>query len=239
MSKENTGRWIDVTSHDGKTFGAYLAMPPTMAKAQDVPGIVLIQEIWGVNAHIRAVADQYAADGFMVLAPDVFWRMEPRVELDYDEAGTAKAYGFRKGIDLELADEDVKSTVAALRAMQGVDGKVAAIGYCMGGLLSFRAAAKAGVDVAVPYYGGGIHTCLELAKDIQVPLAFHYGEQDTHITPDMVEAVRVALAGHDHVDIHLYPAGHGFNCWGRTSFDRPSALLAHGRTLTFLAKHLQ
>jgi len=232
-------RWIDISTNDGKWFSAYLASPPKTVTPQRAPGLVLIQEIWGVNAHIRAVADQYASDGFVVLAPDMFWRMEPRVDLDYTEADTAKAYGFRKGIDLDRADDDIASTAAALRAMESVNGQVAAVGYCMGGMLAYRAAAKGSIDCAIAYYGGGIQQQLALASSVRVPIALHYGEKDDHIPPEAVAAVRDAFAGRDDVRIDTYPtAGHGFNCWARPSYDRGAALLAHGRTLAFLATHL-
>ncbi len=240
MAKDDgSGRWIDIAGADGKRFGGYLVEPPRMARAQAVPGLVLIQEIWGVNAHIRKVAEQYAIDGFMVIAPDVFSRMEPRVDLDYDDAGSAKAFDFMKRLDIEKADADIAATVDALKAMDGVDGRVAAVGYCMGGRLAYRAAAKAGIDCAVAYYGGGIQNETDLAASIRIPIAFHYGANDDHIPPDAVDAVRIAFAGRDNVRIDIYgEAGHGFNCWGRPSYHRPSAVLAHGRTLAFLSTHL-
>ena len=232
-------RWIDITSRDGKSFAAYLASPPKTKTPQRAPGLVLLQEIWGVNAHIRAVADQYASDGFVVLAPDVFWRLEPRVDLDYSEADTAKAFGFRKAVDLTRADDDIAATAGALRDMETVGAQVAAVGYCMGGMLAYRAAAKGSIDCAVAYYGGGIQQQLGLAASVRVPIAFHYGERDDHIPADAVAAVRDAFAGRDDVRIDTYAtAGHGFNCWARPSYDRGAALLAHGRSLAFLATHL-
>src|SRR6201996_6029493 len=98
-----TGRWVDLRSFDDKTFSAYLALPPKTPRAEPAPGVVVLQEIWGVNAHIRSVAEQYASDGYVVLAPDLFWRMKPRVDLGYDEASTKEAFGYRKGIDFDLA----------------------------------------------------------------------------------------------------------------------------------------
>ena len=238
------GHWIEVPSADGQRFGVYRVGPSDVRTDADPnaarPGLVLIQEIWGVNAHIRRVAEQYAEDGFTVLAPDLFWRMQPRVDLGYDEAGSAQAFGFRKALDMEKADVDVRSTVDALKAMDGVDGQVAVVGYCLGGLLAYRAAAGAGIDCAVAYYGGGIQGQLDVASKIDVPIAFHYGAKDTHIPPDAVDSVRQAFAGRDDVRIDVYDgADHGFNCWARPSYSRAAALLAHGRTLAFLATHLR
>ena len=234
-----TSQWIDIPSFDGKTFKAWLALPPPTPRREPAPGIVVLQEIWGVNAHIRAVADQYASDGYVVLAPDLFWRLQPRVDLTYAEDDTKRAFGYRKGIDLDLADRDIQSTAAVLKAMPEVAGGTGAVGYCMGGMLAYRAAAKAGIDCAVCYYGGGIAQQLDLAPTIGVPMALHFGERDTHITPEHVAAIEAALADRDDVMISTYPAAdHGFNCWGRPSYDQRSAALAHGRSLAFLATHL-
>ena len=231
--------WIEVTAADGKRFGAYLARPPRTPNAAPAPGIVVLQEIWGVNAHIRAVAEQYASDGYVALAPDLFWRMQARVDLDYNDEDNVKAFAYRKALDLDLADRDVAATVAMLRTLQGASQSIAAVGYCMGGMLAYRAAARAGIDCAVCYYGGGIQQQLELAAGIAVPVAFHFGENDKHITADAVDAVRKAFAGRDDVRIDTYRgADHGFNCWGRSSYHQNAAALAHGRTLAFLSTHL-
>ena len=134
--------WISVPSHDGQQFGAYLSLPPTGRG----PGMVVLQEIWGVNEHIRAVADQYASDGFVVLAPDVFWRMKPRVDLTYDEAGTKQAYDYMQRLDGANAVLDLTATVKALHARSELTGKVGIVGFCMGGRLAYLAAAESGVD---------------------------------------------------------------------------------------------
>ncbi len=228
-----------MTAADGQRFGAYLARPPRTPNPAPAPGIVVLQEIWGVNAHIRAVAEQYASDGFVALAPDVFWRMQPRLDLDYTEADNVRAFAYRKQLDLDLADQDIAATVAMLRTLQGVNRNIAAIGYCLGGMLAYRAAAGAGIDCAVCYYGGGIQQQLELAAGIDVPIAFHFGGNDKHITADAVDGVRKAFAGREDVRIDTYAgADHGFNCWDRASYHQNAAALAHGRSLAFLATHL-
>lgn len=234
-----SSRWIDVTSTDGGRFTAYVAMPPATPRREPAPGIVVLQEIWGVNAHIRSVADQYASDGYVVLAPDLFWRMQPRVDLGYGEADTQQAFGYRKAIDVALADEDIRATVDALRTMPEVDGSVGVVGYCMGGMLAYRAAAHGGVQCAVCYYGGGIAQQLDLVPAIAAPMSLHFGDNDAHITPEHVAAIEAALAGRSDVRIDRYPAAdHGFNCWARPSYHQSSAALAHGRSLAFFATHL-
>ncbi len=226
--------WIPVAGHAG-SFDAYLALPPSGSG----PGLVLFQEIFGVNDTIRTTAEQYALDGFVVLAPDVFWQQEPRVDLGYDGADRDRAMALLHGTDVSALVRDLVDSVAALRALPEVGGgKVGAIGYCLGGRLAYLAAAEAGVDAAVCYYGGGIHTQLDLAAKIACPVQFHYGELDAHIPPPAVDAVRTAMTGKA-AEVHVYPgADHGFSCWARASYHASSAALAHGRSLDFLASEL-
>lgn len=223
--------WIDLAPG----YAAYLARPP----AGSGPGLVLFQEIFGVNEHIRAVAEQYALDGFVVLAPDVFWRQSPRVDLGYVGDDRSRAIALMQALRPDDVLADVALAVQALRALPQTAGrKAGAFGYCMGGRLAYVAAATTPIDAAVPFYGGGIHNQLERAQDIRCPVQFHYAGIDENIPPEAVERVRGAMAGKD-FELHVYPgAHHGFNCWARASYDAPSAALAHGRALTFLATHL-
>lgn len=225
-------RFIAINSHDAHTFNGYLSLPPT----GQGPGLVLIQEIWGVNEHIRAVADQYAMDGYVVLAPDVFWRQQVGVDLGYDAEGTQLARQYMTALDFPNAVKDLASAAQALRERPDVKGKVASLGYCMGGRLSFGVAATGAVDAAVCYYGGGIQNMLDQAPNIKVPILFHYGERDSHIPPEAVQAVRQAFAGRTNAQIHTYPeAEHGFNCWRRPMYQQQAAALARGRTLQWLS----
>lgn len=225
-------RWIDVTAADGGKFGAYLSLPPT-GKG---PGIVLIQEIFGVNPHIRGVADQYASDGYVVLAPDLFWRMKPRIELGYGEADFKQALDYMGKVDFPKAIQDIGSSIAALRALPECGAKVASLGYCMGGLLSFLTAAQGTVDAAVCYYGGGIGGKLAEAPKIKCPTLFHFAANDKFIPTAEIDAVKKTFAGRDNTRVDVYPGvDHGFNCWDRGSYDQRSAALARGRSLAFLA----
>lgn len=227
--------WIDIATARGERFSGYLSLPPTGRG----PGIVMIQEIWGVNEHIRALADQYALDGYVVLAPDLFWRLAPRVDLGYDEAGSARAFELFRAVDTAQAAEDVADAVKMLRGRPEVTGKVGTLGYCLGGQMAFRAAALAQADAAVCYYGGGIASKLELAPRVSMPALFHHAELDSLIPQDAVAAIKAAFAGQSNAVFLDYPGvDHGFNCWGRPRYDQKAAALAHGLTLEFLSQHL-
>ena len=225
-------RWTQIGGAAGK-FDAYLALPP----AGSGPGLLLLQEIVGVNDHIRAVARQYALAGFVVLAPDVFWQQQRRVELAYAGADMQRARLLAMASKREDLQRDLVDGVAVLRALPGVgQRRVGALGYCMGGRLAFNAAALSDVDASVAYYGGGIQDQLALAAQIRCPMQFHYGALDAHIPPAAVAAVRQALPA---AQVHVYDgAEHGFNCWARASYHAAAAALAHARTLQFLAEKL-
>lgn len=231
MSLPLRTQWIGVEN----AGEAYLCLPP----AGRGPGLVLFQEIFGVNPHIRAVAEQFALAGFVVLAPDVFWRQAPRVELGYAGEDRQRGIALAGMLQPEPLAADLAAWTQALRARPEVGGaRVGAIGYCLGGRLAYLAAALTGVDAAVAYYGGGIHGQLPLAGRIACPIQFHYAGHDDHIPPEAVQAVRDAFA-HKPAEVWVYAQSmHGFNCWDRASYDAASAALALGRSLTFLATRL-
>ena len=227
--------WISIKNEQGEKFDAYLSLPPT-GKG---PGILLLQEIFGVNEHIRAVADQYAADGYAVIAPDIFWRAERRLELDYNQSGFDKGLGLLGGINLDQAAVDMRAAVNTLKQHKACTGKVGSMGFCMGGLLSFIAAAEAGVNTAVCYYGGGIHQHLDRAKKIKCPVLFHFAEKDSYIPAAAVAAVRKSMGKRENVRLIVHPGvDHGFNCWRRPSWDQVTAARARGQSLVHLSEGL-
>ncbi len=229
------GQWMDIASHDGGSFKGYLSLPPT-GKG---PGIVLVQEIFGVNDHIRGVADQYAMDGYVVLASDLFWREQPGIELGYDEVATVQGRALKANLDFDRAVRDLAVAAAALRQRPEVSGKVASLGYCMGGLFSYLMAASGSVDAGVSYYGAGIDGRLELEPRIKCPMLFHFAEQDHLIPASAAKAVSRAFASHADAWVQTYPGvDHGFNCWARAAYNQSAAALARGRTLEFLAIYL-
>ncbi len=221
---------------ESEPFQGYLSLPP----AGNGPGLLLIQEIFGVNDHIRAVADQYAMDGFVVLAPDLFWRHEQRTDLGYDDSGFTRGFDLMNKLDFGLAVKDLGLAVQTLRNHPAVtNAKVASLGYGMGGNLSYQVAATGVVDASVCYYGAGIEQKLDLASRIHCPILFHFGEQDQYIPSSAIKAVTKAFSHKADAWIQTYPGmSHGFNCWGRPMYNQAAASLARGRTLEFLSIYL-
>ncbi len=229
--------WIELSPG----FAACLTLPP----GGRGPGLLLWQEIFGVNEHIRALAQQYALAGFTVLAPDAFWRQAPRVALGYTGSDRERALQLMQGYGAGDALADIATATAALRglpAVQASGGRIGTLGWCMGGRMAYLTAATQAVDAAVCWYGGGIQHQLQRAAQVRAPVLLHYAEHDDHIPLDAVEQVRAALAARPApavTELHVYPgAHHGFNCWARASWHAGSAALAQGRTLVFLARHL-
>ena len=227
--------WISVKNTRNEQFDAYLSLPP-LGRG---PGLVILQEIFGVNEHIRAVADQYAADGYCVIAPDIFWREGRKIDLGYDPKGFERGLGLLGKLNIDQTAIDLQATVTALRQHTACTGKVGSLGFCMGGLLSFIAAAEAGVDTAVCYYGGGIHQQLARAKKIRCPVLFHFADQDAYIPQPAVQAVRKSLGGRKNVRVIVHPdVDHGFNCWRRPVWNQVTAARARGQSLVHLSESL-
>ena len=230
--KENPmGEFIDLKAADGTVFPAYVARPAGTPKA----AVVVVQEIFGVNSHIRSVADSYAAEGYLAVAPATFHRVKPQVELGYSEEDMKAGFALKTSVEA-LPAPGVMQDLQAAVDYAGKAGKVGIVGYCWGGLLTWRAACSLrGLSAAVPYYGGGMTTPDEMARVPQVPVMAHFGDQDHWIPLESVESFKRA---HPDVTVHIYPANHGFNCDQRASYDADAAMLARERTLAFFAQHL-
>ena len=227
------GQSIAITAPGGGQFNGYLALPETGTG----PGIVLLQEIFGVNANMRGVADYYAEEGYVVLAPDLFWRLEPGVDLGYTEADFQKAFSLYQRFDFAAAIGDITASVAALRALPACTGKTGALGFCLGGGLAVLAAAKCGVDCAVSYYGVGIEKSLDALRSLAVPVTMHFGSKDSYVPPEAVAEIREATSGLPDIAIHVYQgADHGFSSKGRPAYDKPAALMAHSRSIALFRK---
>lgn len=219
------GKMIDIETTDGHHLTGYLAEPEGEAKGT----LVVIQEIFGVNSHIRSVADGFAADGYIALAPELFNRIGPGIELGYTPEDVQKGRDIRARIDHEDAVRDMEASVNALKGH-----RVGVVGYCWGGSLAWNAATRlGGVSAAVGYYGGMIPDMVD--ENPKCPVMLHFGETDQSIP---MEGVNKVIAAHPGVPIHVYAAGHGFNCDQRGSYDAESAKLARERTLAFFNQHL-
>jgi carboxymethylenebutenolidase len=220
-----TGRWETLMARDGHEFSAYLA------RASGTPrgAVVVLQEIFGVNAHIRAVVEQYAAAGFLAIAPALFDRIGRNIELGYTPRDMEQGTGYRLQVDEAKALLDIGAAINVVRHA----GRVALIGYCWGGQLTWVGAAALPVNAAVGYYTSRIWEKLDHVPSC--PLLLHYGERDQNIPLERVEQVRAACP---QAQIHMYHADHGFNCDARSSYDAASAALAWQRTQDFLRQHI-
>ena len=220
------GQAIELTANDGFKLPAYRADPAGKARG----GLVVAQEIFGVNSHIRSVCDGFAADGYVTIAPALFDRYERGVDIGYTPDDIAKGRELKGRAQIDAALRDV----AAARDLAAGAGKVGVIGYCWGGFVAWMAASRLpGFACAVPYYGGGI---LDAAGERpQCPVMAHFGERDSMIP---VDGVRKLAAAHPEAQVFIYAADHGFNCDQRASFDAAAAKLARERTLQFLQRHV-
>ncbi len=226
------GSYVEITASDGAgTMRAYLATP----EKGSGPGLVLLQEIFGVNAFMKDMADYFAEEGYVVMVPDLFWRIEAGVELGSSEEERAKAFDLYGKLDVDKSVEDVAATIAALRAHEAQVGKVGAVGYCLGGKLAWLVAARTDIDAAVGYYGVKIEDALSEKGRITAPLMLHFAEEDGYTPPEVIEQIRTATADMPHVQIYSYPgADHGFARPTGANYDKPSAMMAYSRTLTVL-----
>lgn len=222
-----------LTQPDGHPVDVYVAHPQGAPRG----GLVVLQEIFGVNSHIRSVADGYAAEGYLVVAPSTFGRVERGVELGYTDADMQAGFALKTAVEALPAPgvmSDIQAAIDHARRLSG--GKVGIVGYCWGGLLTWRSACElSGLAAAVPYYGGGMTTDAESIKRPRCPVLAHFAEQDHWIPMDTVSAFRQRQPA---VEVHTYAAHHGFNCDQRGSYDAPAARVARERTLAFLAAHV-
>ena len=221
------GTTTTLTAEGGHRLAAYRAAPTGAPRG----GLVIIQEIFGVNSHIRTVCDGYAADGYLALAPSLFDRVERDVAMGYGPSDIERGRTLRGKVGWEQMVADLR---AAVRALQAEKLKVGAVGYCMGGSLAWLAATRVdGLAAAVGYYGGAVADFAQ--EQPRCPVLLHFGETDSSIPKEHWDRI---AAAHPKLPLHLYPAGHGFNCDARASYHEPSARLARQRTLEFLRKHV-
>jgi carboxymethylenebutenolidase len=222
------GQWMELTASDGFRLAAYRADPAGPDKPRG--GLVVVQEIFGVNSHIRSVCDGYAADGYVTVAPALFDRYERNVDIGYTPEDIARGRELKAKASIDAALRDV----AAARDAAASAGRVGIVGYCWGGFITWMSAARVpGFACAICYYGGGMLDAI--GEQPKCPLMAHFGERDTVIP---VAGVEKLAAAHPEAQVFVYPADHGFNCDQRKSYDAAAASLARERTLEFLRQHV-
>lgn len=220
------GKMIDLTAADGFSLSAYRADPSGRARG----GVVVAQEIFGVNSHIKNVCDGFASEGYVAIAPALFDRYERGVDIGYTEDDIARGRALKAKATTDAALSDI---TAAREALSGA-GKIAIVGYCWGGFVAWMSASRLiGFACAVCYYGGGMIEAI--AETPKCPVMAHFGERDTAIP---VDGVKRFGAAHPEVELFIYPAGHGFNCDQRGSYDAAAAALARQRTLAHFQRYL-
>ncbi|MFC5497114.1 dienelactone hydrolase family protein [Caenimonas terrae] len=225
------GNFIDLKAADGFSFPAYVAQPQGKARG----AIVVLQEIFGVNSHIRQVTDGYAAAGYLAVAPATFHRVKQGVELGYTSDDISAGAALKAQVEALPAPGVLQDIQAAINHASQA-GKVGIVGYCWGGLLTWRAACMLnGLAAAAPYYGGGMTVAPEISRVPKVPVMAHFGDQDAHISMESVRAFEKAQPG---VEVHVYAANHGFNCDQRGSYNAGAAATARERTLDHFRRHV-
>ena len=221
-------------------FDAFCAVP----ESGHGPGILLFQEIFGINDNIREIAERLARSGYVVLAPDMFWRIERRFERQ-DESGMADAFAMVQQFDFVGSVRDITASHAHLLQMPECTGKIGALGFCLGGGLAFAAATLSrvdghGMDAAVCYYGSAINGMIDQVSDLDCPSAFHYGTEDSYISAEDIAVVEAAVSGRTDIEFYRYEAGHAFSNWDAPSmYNQAAAESAWSRTLGFLERHLR
>jgi carboxymethylenebutenolidase len=230
-----SGESMTITTPDG-AFSAYVARPAA-AKA---PAIVVLQEIFGVNAVMRGVCDNLAAQGFVAVCPDLFWRIEPGIDItDQSEAEWKRAFELFNAFDVEAGMADIAATIDAVRARPDVNGKVGAVGFCLGGLLAYLTATRTDSDASVSYYGVGIEKYTAEATKLARPLLMHIAEEDQFSPKPVQQLILGALKNHPQIEIHTYPGrDHAFARVGGEHYDAKDAALANERSLAFFRKNL-
>jgi len=228
--------WIEIKAHDGGAFQAYVERPANRSG----PVVICIQEIFGVNHAMRDIARHWADQGYIAVAPDLFWRQEPGVDItDKSEEEWKKAFSLFQGFDLENGIEDLKSTIDYARTMDGATGKVGTVGFCLGGKLAYLLACRSDADCNVSYYGVGIEELLGEASAIKAPLVMHIAEEDGFVPKEAQMKIKAGLDAVEQVSIYNYPGmDHAFARIGGTPYDEANANLANSRSLAAFQKTL-
>ena len=233
------GETITIKTEDGQ-FAAYVARPEKVPGRSQTPAVVVIQEIFGVNAVMRDTCDELAAAGFLAVCPDLLWRIEPGIDItDQSEAEWKKAFELYNAFDVEAGVKDIAATIDQVRAMGEVNGKVGAVGFCLGGLLAFLTATRTDSDASVAYYGVGIEKNLIESEKQAHPLLMHIAEEDQFVPKEAQQLILTMLKNHPQIAAYTYPGcDHAFARKGGEHYDDAAAKLSNGRSLAFFQQHL-
>lgn len=229
------GEYHTLSTADG-SFRLYIDYPDHTP----APAVVVLQEIFGINNDLRQSCRELAEQGFIAICPDLFWRQEPGLDLnEWSEQDWKKGFALYEAYDLDAGERDVEAVVAAARKLEGANGKVGVMGYCLGGLITYLTAARSSIDAGVEYYGGGTEKYLAEAPAIEAPLMMHLGEEDEFISKDAQAKIKAAFSNKSNVTIYSYPGcSHAFARHTGTHYDADAAKLANGRTYEFFHQHL-
>ena len=242
VPENDFGDFVAITAANGEIFTAYYSAPQDITIHKTAPVIVVLQEIFGVNQVVRSICDDLALSGMHAIAPDLFWRQKPRIDLtDKTNAEWAEAFGYLQGFDWDKGLGDIQTTIDYARTLPNPDtqAKVGAIGYCMGGKLAYLAATRTDSDATVGYYGTDIENLLGESENLKKPLMLHIAGKDEYVKPEAQAKITQHFKDNALVTIHSYPdREHGFaRTWGK-NYDQTDAMLANDRTFKFLKKHL-
>lgn len=228
---------LTIQAPDGGSFSGYVAAPDTLP----APGVVVIQEIFGVNQVMRDICDGLARQGYLALCPDIFWRIEPGIQLtDKTEAEWQRAFELFNAFDVDAGVGDLKAAAEQLRAHHSCSGKVGSVGYCLGGKLAYLMASRSDTDCNVSYYGVGLNELMDEVTNIQRPLLMHMAAKDQFVPPEAQEVIKAGIAGNTNITLHVYEGqDHAFAREGGEHYDADSAELANHRSAVFFAAHLR
>jgi carboxymethylenebutenolidase len=228
---------IKIKSLEAKEFSAYCAIPVS----GHGPAIIVIQEIFGITTNLRKICDNYAAKGYIAVCPDLFWRQEPGIVLDNQTPEEwDRAMELYKGFDTEAGVRDLLSTLAHIRGMPECNGKVGAVGYCLGGKLAYLMAARSDLDAVVSYYGVELDKYLDEVHDIRMPLILHIAALDSHVPPEVLAKITKAMARNTLITVYVYEGvDHAFARPNGQNFNQAASDLANSRTQALFARHIQ
>ncbi|MFZ4761410.1 MAG: dienelactone hydrolase family protein [Alphaproteobacteria bacterium] len=231
---------VTINAHDGGEFSGYLALPEGADAANSKPAVIVIQEIFGVNAVMRTLTDWVASQGFIALCPDLFWRQEPNIDItDQSDAEWRRAFELYQGFDQQLGVADLSASADFLKKHPACNGKIGSIGYCLGGRLAYFTASRLQLDACVSYYGVAIEEYLNEIGNIRKPLLMHMAEKDGFVPPAAQALIAQAVAHHPQISLHIYEGvDHAFARTGGKHYNQEAAELANSRSLHFLKQHL-